>query len=354
MEKIKNFKDIKILSVDDDGFNQELASAVFIEYNNLEILQAYNGKEAIEVLEKEPIDIILLDLLMPEMNGFETLKYLKANSDYKHIPVIVVTSKEDEKRTTYKMGANDFLTKPYSPEELKLRVLNHLSITRFGSLFKEIEEESGRESYSENESHLAKIQEAIEIAISSQKKLLAKLRTISNEEHNEKSSQRMGEYAKVMGKLCGMNSKDIDNLYYCMFIYDIGLLRVDKAHRAIQESKEFEKYPELGISIIDDLENTRLLKMAKEIIYSHREEWNGKGYPQKLKEDAIPLYAQITAIINMYDELTTSRVYATDIISSENALDIIKRERNNKFSPLIVDLFSENFEQFKIIKNRLT
>ena len=213
MKDFKNFEDTIILNVDDDEFNQELATAVFDEYERINVLQANNGKEALTLLETEAIDLILLDLMMPEMNGFETLKYLKSNAEYRDIPVIVVTSKEDEKRKTYQMGADDFISKPFNPEELKLRVYNHLRIKKFSELLSDIQEDDASSS-----SNLCHLKEAIEIAIGSQKKLLEKLGNIAHEKRDKdaNASKRIGEYSKIMAKLNGLNSKEIDNLYYSM------------------------------------------------------------------------------------------------------------------------------------------
>jgi len=355
MKEFEKFEDTTILSVDDDGFNQELASAIFEDYDKIRIIPAGHGKEAFEILEKEPIDLILLDLVMPEMDGFETLKYLKKSIEYRGIPVIVVTSKEDEKRSTYLLGANDFISKPYSPEELKLRVFNHLHVKKFCDLLYDIKDESSNESVSSS-NHLCHLKEAIEIAIGSQKKLLAKLGNIAHNDNSrdEFASKRMGEYAKIMAQLNGLNSKEIDNIYYAMSIYDIGLLRVPKEYRSNKESKEFKAYPELGLDILNDLEETILIKMAKEIILSHQENWDGSGYPNGISGEGIPLYARIASIINFYDELTSSRIYAPDIVTSEEALDIMKREKAIKFDPNILNLFVENFELFRNIKNKLS
>ena len=353
MEKLEEFNSVTILSVDDDGFNQEMASAIFEEYNNIQIIQACHGKEAISVLEKVVVDIILLDLIMPEMNGIETLTYLKKSREYQNIPVIVVTSKEDEKRTTYQLGANDFISKPYSPEELKLRVFNHLRIKVFSDLLYDIQDDSTRsEASSDNQLHHLK--QAIEIAIGSQKKLLEKLGDIAHEtnQENKNSSKRRGEYTKVMAKLCGLNSKEIDNLYYSMSIYDIGLLRVSEEDRKNSQTKKFKEYPRLGLSVLDDLEETTLIKMSKEVILYHRENWDGSGYPEALKGNSIPLYAQIASIVQFYDELTSSRVYSPEIHSSEDALEIIKRESGIKFDPELLNIFIKHFEMFREVKNR--
>ncbi len=355
MKELEEFDSVTILSVDDDGFNQELASAIFIEYDNIKVIQAGHGKEAISILEKEPVDIILLDLIMPEMNGIETLTYLKESNEYKDIPVIVVTSKEGEKKATYQLGANDFISKPYSPEEMKLRVFNHLRVKVFSDLLYDIQDDSSNKDAS-SDNQLCHLKKAIEIAIGSQKKLLEKLGNMAHEnsQRDENASKRMGEYAKVMAKLCGLNSKEIDNLYYSMSIYDIGLLRLSKKERKNPQTKAFKEYPTLGLSVLDDLEETTLIKMAKEVILYHQENWDGSGYPEALKGKSIPLYAQIASIVHFYDELTISKVYAPEVISSEEALDIIKRESGVKFDPSLLTLFVENFELFRDIKNRLS
>ena len=351
MKDFKNFEDTIILNVDDDEFNQELANAVFDDYKRINVIQADNGKEALTLLETEAIDLILLDLMMPEMNGFETLKYLKSNAEYRDIPIIVVTSKEEEKRKTYQMGADDFISKPFNPEELKLRVYNHLRIKKFSELLSDIQEDDASSS-----SNLCHLKEAIEIAIGSQKKLLEKLGNIAHEKRDKdaNASKRIGEYSKVMAKLNGLNSKEIDNLYYSMSIYDIGLLRVPKEDRVNPNSKAFKSYPLLGLDILEELEETTLIKIAKEVILTHQENWDGSGYPHALKGEAIPLYGRIASIINYYDELTTSRIYSPELVSSMEALDIIKREKGIRFDPALVTLFTDNFERFREIKDKLS
>ncbi len=134
MKKLKELGDFSLLSIEDDAFNQELAIAVFDDINNISIYRASDGKEGLNIIQKNSIDIILLDLLMPKMSGLELLKMLKTDNLYSHIPIIVITSKADEKTVTYKLGADDFISKPYHPEELKLRVFNHLRIKQFNEL----------------------------------------------------------------------------------------------------------------------------------------------------------------------------------------------------------------------------
>ncbi len=355
MKALENFGNVSILSVEDDSFNQELAAAIFEDIPNVNVFRANNGKEAIKIVEEVMVDVILLDLMMPEMNGFETLKYLKETKEYKSIPVIIVTSEENEKKSTYKLGANDFISKPYNPEELKLRVFNHLRIKKFTDLMKTIRDESSSEE-AVSENHLCHLKEALEIADNSQKQLLEKLGNMAHENGNsdENASKRVGEYARLLAKINGLNAKEIDNIYYVMAIYDIGLLRIPKNKLDNDNTINFRTHPELGLNVLNDLEETILIKMAKDVTISHHENWDGSGYPNGLKGDDIPLYARIASIVDYYDELTVSRVYSTEVLSSQDALDIIKREKGVKFDPTLLNLFVENFELFREIKNRLT
>jgi len=344
---------VSILSVEDDGFNQELASAIFEEMENVEVFRAENGKEAIDILQEISVDVILLDLIMPKMDGFETLKILKADKNLQSIPVIVVTSKEEEKKTTYKLGADDFISKPYSPEELKLRTFSHLKMKKFSDILLDIKEYSNGDDAG-SEKNFSELKEILEMVDSSQKQLLFKLGNLSHENgiKDENSSKRLGEYAKYLSKLQGLNSKDIENIYYSMSIYDIGYLRIPKDVLSNNYYEEIQKHPILGIEILKDLKETALIKMAKEITYMHHEDWNGDGYPQGLRGGEISIYAQIASIVDYFDELTSKRSYNQSILSSQEAFEIIKRERGGKFNPQLLDMFINNFDNFIAIKKK--
>ena len=348
MIELAELGNFSLLIIEDDGFNQELAAAIFEEYPNITVFKADNGKEAFKVLKKNSIDIILLDLVMPGMNGFETLEILKQSSVYQAIPVIIVTSEENERKRTYKIGANDFISKPYNPTEVKLRVFNNLRIKKFSSLFEKIKNDTEQE---ENDSdYFDNIKKSLEIADKSQKQLLQKLATIIH--HNEDAdAQRLGEYAVLLGNIYGLNKREVANLFYAMSIYDIGLLKIPK--KAYKDSKIFKSHPQLGWEILNDLEETPLIEMAKVITLYHHENWDGSGYPKGLKAEEIPLYARMATVVDYFDELTSDRCYDNEIMSAKNALDVMQREQGSKLDPSLVDLFAENFQQFKAIKNRV-
>lgn len=349
MIELEKLGKISILIVEDDAFNQELAAAIFDGFSDITVFKADNGEVAFKVLEKNSIDIILLDLVMPNMNGFQTLEILKKSDEYSSIPVIIVTSEENERKSTYKLGANDFISKPYNPTEVKLRVFNNLRMKKFSRLFDEIKSDTQEEEIHSLE-YIKNLQKALEIADTSQKKLLVKLSTLIHKSND--TSQRVGEYTMLLANLYGLNKREVENIFYAMSIYDIGLLRLSKKDCEDTNSRTFKTHPQLGLEILEELVETPLIKIAKGITLYHHENWDGNGYPEGLKGEEIPLYARIATVADYFDELTSYRSYDKATISSKNALEVMKRESGIKFDPSLLTLFIDNFQQFKALKKK--
>lgn len=351
MEEFKLVENINILSVEDDSFNQELASAIFEDIENISVLQALNGREAMKILEANEIDLVLLDLVMPMMDGFETLKAIKSNEAYQCIPVIIVTSEENERKSTYKLGANDFISKPYNPTELKIRVENNLKIKKFCSIIDEIKDDRLSIDNISN-INLKTLKEALNIAENSQKELLMQLGNLAHQNSNkdENASKRLGEYCSLIAKQAGVNRIEINNIYYAMFIYDVGLLRIPTNNISIH--KEYQKHPALGLEVLEGLKDTNLIKMAKIITLNHHENFDGSGFPNQLKGNDIPIYARISAIVDYYDELTQVRIYDKNKMSSNEALQLLKVESAKKFDPTLLEIFISNFDKIKNIQKK--
>jgi putative two-component system response regulator len=139
-----------------------------------------------------------------------------------------------------------------------------------------------------------------------------------------------------------------------MSIYDIGLLRIPKKKLKNFERKVYQEHPLLGLKVLETLEETQLIKMAKDITLSHHEHWDGSGYPYGLKGEEISLYARITAVVDYFDELTSSRIYDKDRMDTNQALSVIEREKSIKLDPTLVEMFVENFSQFQEIKYKFS
>jgi putative two-component system response regulator len=353
MVGLENFGKITLLSVEDDDFNQELAAAIFDEFSNVSIIKAKNGREALDILKEHHIDIILLDLMMPIMNGFETLEIIKKSDQYSLIPVIIVTSEENEKKRTYKLGANDFISKPYSPTELKMRVANNIKIRRFEDILRDIQIVA-QSSNAMSQEQLHNLQSALKIADGSPKQLLVKLGDVAHKNgHKDKhSTERLGDYVSLLARLYGMDKQDIECMVSSMAIYDIGLLRIEKNKLVDSDSKEYKEHPKLGLKVLDGLENTNLIKIARYITMEHHENWDGSGFPRGLKGEEISIYARIVAIVDYFDELTTNRCYDTNILNEKDTLEVIKRDRGVRLDPQLLDIFIEHFDKFLDIRKK--
>jgi len=350
---LENFGKITLLSVEDDDFNQELAAAIFEEFEDITVLKASNGKEALGILDNTKVDIILLDLMMPQMNGFETLEIIKKSDKFSFIPVIIVTSEENEKKRTYKLGANDFVSKPYSPTELKMRVANNIKIRRFSDILRDIQiEAQGVNAMSQEQ--LRNLQEALRLADDSPKQLLIKLGDMAHKNgHKDKhSTERLGDYISLLAKLYGIDKGEIESMTSAMAIYDIGLLRIDQDKLLDSDSNEYKTHPELGLKVLEGVNDSNLIKIARDITIGHHENWDGGGFPKGLKGEEISIYARIVAIIDYFDELTSIRCYDTKILNEESALEVIQRERGIRLDPKLLDIFVDNFDKFLAIKKK--
>jgi len=344
------FGHITILSVEDDSFNQEMAIAVFSDFTNVEILSAANGIEALEILEKTSPDVILLDLMMPDMNGFDTLKALREHDKHHSVPVIVVTSKEDEKKSTYKLGADDFVTKPYSSSDLRERVYEQLSIKRFHALSDTIRA-TMKQGETHTQEHIEAVREMVRLALGVPRKLLPLIGALAQRRADQKGTDalRLGEYAKLLSRLYGLNNQEIENIALVMSLYDATLLLLGDEEL---ESSSYREHPRKASRLTEELPANNLINMARTVMMMHHEAWNGDGYPDGIAQDAIPVHARIVGLLDYFDELTHTRNLRTDVISASDALEVMKRDKGLRLDPMLLEMFAENFSQFVEIKNR--
>ncbi len=351
-----------ILIAEDEEANRKLL-VDFLTTLGYRATGVSNGKEALEkILEHKP-DIIILDINMPEMDGFEVLKIIKSNPETRIIPVIVITGLGDNENhiKAVELGADDFLTKPFNIHFLRARIRSLLSIKILNDLTRNYQKRLEENNY-ELLKELIKTQEVTIVALAK----LAEFRDPETGEHLE----RMREYAKVlaselkrMGKYSRyIDDKYIENIYKSTPLHDIGKVGIPD-HILLKPSKltpeEFsimKKHTVIGGDAIKSAieeagMKTSFLDMAKHIAYYHHEKWDGTGYPYGLKGDEIPLSARITAVADVYDALTTKRVYK-EAYRHEIAKEIISSEAGKHFDPEIVEAFLSRENDFISLKER--
>lgn len=355
----------KILIVDDEERNVKLLDALCTNLG-YKVIAASNGKEAIEITKLESPDLILMDVMMPEMNGFEATEILKSDDKCKHIPVIILTALGEKKDRIagIQKGANDFLTKPFDTQELALRIANNLLIKDHHDFI--INHNTILEEEVQKRTH--ELQKAYEeIDATYQKMQASYIETIQRlniaaeykDEETGAHISRISLYTKELAAALGMDFDFIETIYYASPMHDIGKVGIPdgilmkEAKLTPEEWMVMRSHTTIGARILKGSES-HFLKMAEEIALSHHERWNGTGYPNGLKGDNIPLAGRITNIVDQYDALRSKRPYKV-ALHHDTAMKIITegdgRTSPEDFDPEILDTFKRTASNFDEIYN---
>jgi putative two-component system response regulator len=348
-------KQQKILIVDDAPENiQVLMELLKKEYK---IIAAMDGAKAIELAQRTPQpDLILLDIQMPGMDGYEVCVQLKSMECTENIPIIFVTAMSDEK-DEYKglsLGAEDYITKPFSTELIKARVRNQL-------IAKQNKDDLER-MVLERTKQLQLTQTVMIESLGT----LAEYRDPETGGHIKRTQSYVKALAEQLQKQGKFSDILTDDYIYLLFIssplHDVGKVGVPdhilkKPGKLTEE--EFEEMKRHTIYGYETLEKAELrlgenafIKVAKEIAYTHQEKWNGKGYPRGLKGEEIPLSGRLMALADVYDALISKRVYKPPF-PHKKAVEIITkgdgRTSPDDFDPVILQAFIEIQDEFKKI-----
>jgi len=317
-----------ILAVDDEASNLALLRQILQDHYRL--LFAKDGARALDLARQERPDLILLDVMMPGMSGYEVCAALKANSSTAATPVIFVTAltDTDDELEGFEAGAVDYITKPVSPPIVRARVRTHLSLVRMEELRAsrlEIVQRLGLAAeYKDNETGLHVI--------------------------------RMSHFARVLGIAAGLTEQEADDLLHAAPMHDVGKIGIPD--RVLQkpgpldadEWKVMQGHVNIGAEIIGE-HSSGMLALARNIALTHHEKYDGSGYPNGLKGDQIPLEGRICAIADVFDALTSVRPYKK-AWSEEEAIDFLRQQKAKHFDPALVELFIEQMPAIRAIRLR--
>lgn len=348
-----------ILLVDDSPDNIALLSALLKEQYKIRI--ATNGIKALQIAAADPLpDLLLLDVVMPEMDGYETCRRLKADARTADIPVIFLTARvrpEDEEMGLG-LGAADYITKPISPPIVMARVATQLQLKNARQQLKNqnghLEQMVGLRTR-----ELVKMQDATIMAMAS----LAETRDNETGNHIRRTQAYVEALARKLQPhprfAALLTDANIELLFKSAPLHDIGKVGVPdrillKPGRLDAEEFEIMKlHTVYGRDAILSVErqlggSNGFLTFAREIAYSHQEKWDGSGYPEGLSGDDIPTSARLMAVADVYDALITRRVYKP-AFSHDKAMSIMREGRGKHFDPDILDAFLEIEEQVRAI-----
>ncbi len=340
----------KILIVDDISENIKVAINI-LKNETYQFSYALNGEEAISILKKKRFDLVLLDIMMPGIDGYQVCKLIKNTPLIKDTPIIFVTAKVDIESIEkgFALGAVDYVTKPFHAGELKARVVNHLELYRAKQQLKAHNISLATKMQEDNKLHFSELEKA-------QKEIIEILSELMETRSVETAShvRRVAHICELMASLDDrMDAQARKNILIVAPLHDIGKILIDDSilHKSGALSKEeFSIMKEHAVHAYNILgkSQTELIKIASAAAYEHHENYDGTGYPQGLIADEISLYGRIVAIADVLDALTHKRVYK-EAWSFEQATEFILENKGKKFDPVLVDIFFENKDKFQKI-----
>lgn len=317
----------RILVVDDEPLNLKVIREVLHEQYRLSF--AKSADAALKLIDKEIPDLILLDIMMPEMSGLEMCKILKSQKQTKHIPVIFVTALGDESDefVGFELGAVDYITKPISPAIVRARVKNHLSL---------VQAEQLKQAHVDLVDRLGRA---------------AEYKDTDTGEH----IARMSQYSQILALAYGMSEQYAELIRQAAPMHDIGKIGIPDAvllkpgKLTDEEFEQMKTHSIIGAKILENSESP-LLQLAHLLAMEHHEKWDGTGYPNNLKAEEISIEGRIVAIADVFDALTSKRPYK-EAWSVEAAFDFIEKQAGIHFDPELVRLFLANKDKILAVRN---
>jgi putative two-component system response regulator len=329
--------DSRILIVDDEPGNVQLLQRILVREGYLRVTGLSNPREAMAVIDEDRLDVVLLDLHMPVVDGYQILESITTSLEpaRRTLPVIVLTADAtpEARRRALTSGAADFITKPFDVVEVALRIRNTLERHQLHSEVRrqnELLEDRVRARTLELErAHLETFERLA---------LAAEYR----DDDTGKHTRRVGGVARAIAEKLGMAAIDLDLLELAAGLHDVGkigvpdgiLLKPDRL--TVEEFEVVKTHTVIGAKILSG-SHSPLLQLAEIIAGSHHERWDGRGYHGLVGED-IPLHARITTLADAFDAMTSDRPYRS-ARSPEEANEEIRRERGGQFDPNVVDAF---------------
>ncbi len=292
----------RVLVVDDEATNIKLLTTM-MRSEGYEVASAADGQEALAQVAAATPDLILLDVMMPERDGYDVCRQLKQQPETRLVPIVLITAlgKEEHRLAGIEAGADDFLTKPISGTELRARVRSLLKLKAFTD---ELE-------------HAHFVLRSLALTLDARSR------------YTGGHSKRVAAAAMALAEALGLTGPEVESVGRGGFLHDLGKVGIPDAillkpgSLTPEERIVIERHPVIGADLVQPL---KTFHVVAPIIRHHHERWDGTGYPDGLAEDAIPLGAQIVGLLDVYDALTTARAYRPALTSPE-ALQILRQER---------------------------
>lgn len=349
--------DARILIVDDEPANMLLLQGILTGAGYNRLISAWDGNEAIQQIREAKPDLVLLDLLMPECDGYQVLEQMADHFAEQHLPVLVLTAdlSTAAKRRSLRSGAKDFLIKPFDSVEVLLRVKNLLE-TRFLTLQlrdqnRNLEERVAQrtaeltEAYEKQLMFNARLQESQRAVEESQIEVLHRLAQAAElrDDDTGQHTHRVGDLAAGLAQQLGLDANQVELIRLAAPLHDVGKIGISdtillKPGRLTSEEFEtMKRHAVIGGALLSAGQSA-FVRTAEIIALTHHEKFDGSGYPNGLAGEDIPIEGRILAIVDVFDALTHERPYKS-AWSVEEALAEIKNQSGRHFDPRVVEAF---------------
>jgi len=330
-----------VLVVDDAPENIDVLKGILS--GTYKVKAAINGEKALKIAFNTPPDLILLDIMMPGMDGHEVCRQLKEDPRTLSIPVIFVTAKGETEDEThgFDLGAVDYITKPVSPPVVQARVQTQLALYDQNRVLEN--------KVLERTEEIRTLNHEIE---DTQKEVVFTMGAIGETRSKETGNhvKRVAEYSRIFALHYGLPEDEANLIKMASPMHDIGKVGIpdnilNKPGRLTFEEFEIMKtHAELGYDMLKHSSRS-ILKAAAILAHEHHEKWNGKGYPKGLQGEEIHLYGRITAIADVFDALGSDRCYKK-AWEDEKIFSLLKEEKGEHFDPELVDIFFNHLDEF--------
>lgn len=341
----------RILIVDDEEANIEMLRKMLIKAGYSSIIGISDSRKVEGLYAAYNPDLVLLDINMPHLNGFDVMEKLREVDNGSYIPVLVLTGLPDKKIMikALEAGAQDFLSKPLNGLEVLTRIRNMVTVRLLHNQVRD-----------QNIILEKKVQERTMALDNTRLEIIRRLGMAAEYRDNKTGEHimRMSQMSSHLGKLTGMNDHESELLLNTSPMHDIGKIGIPDSillkpgKLSTGEFDLMKNHVTIGGDLLDGHES-ELMISARQIALTHHEQWNGSGYPKGLKGEDIPLVGRITGLVDVFDALTSKRPYKGPY-PVENVCRIIKSELGKHFDPNLVKLFLDNIDDFMVIRNKYT
>ncbi|MEF3696612.1 HD domain-containing phosphohydrolase [Desulfolutivibrio sp.] len=351
----------RILAVDDEKMNLRVLSGLLRSMGHDPVL-AESGEKALEVLDPG-IDLVLLDVMMPDMDGFHVAKKIRERKDVGDVPIIMVTalSGKQDRLSAVEAGANDFIAKPIDLTELRVRMDSLLKMKHSQDQVKRYQaelEEMVAVRTKALRMALENLEESQKTILAAHRETIYRLASAAEFKDEETANHitRMSRYCACLAANLGLHKGEVELVEQASPMHDIGKIGIPdsillKPGKLTPDEWELMKKHTIFGSRILGSSTFELLRAGEIIALSHHEKWDGSGYPKGLSGEDIPLFGRICAVADVYDALTSKRPYK-EAFTDEVSLGIMRAGRGSHFDPRILDCFLNNFDGILDIKRR--